>query len=75
MNLVHLKVLGDRIDIIEEYLFYTEKPREYFKTLDYISDTFKEWLKINKPNIYKYFEAHYFDIDLDYYHEDSIEII
>ena len=25
MNLVHLKVLGDRIDIIEEYLFYTEK--------------------------------------------------
>jgi len=74
MNLIQLKILDYDGSIISEYFFHTEKPRDYFCTLDYtLNKTFLEWLKTNKPTLYKEIGNH--EIDFFYYHEDSLETI
>ena len=74
MNLIQLKVLDYDGSTISEYFFYTEKPRDYFCTPDYtLNKTFLEWLKTNKPTLYKEIGNH--EIDFFYYHEDALEKI
>ena len=74
MNIVHIYIYDYDGNIVNDYLFHTNKPGEFFCTLDHdITDEFRDFLKKNYQIIYDQMINH--GIGVFYYYEDSINKI
>ena len=74
MNIVQIYILDYDGNILDDHIFHTNTPCEFFYTSDYdITDGFRYFLKKNYPSIYEEIMDH--DIDILYYPEESINKI
>lgn len=76
MKLVKLEFYESDNGLVEEYMFWTEKPMSYFCSYDHeIKSTFVNWLKEHDESIYDEIQSNSFNIEVHYFDEQTLDII